>query len=170
MDAALTGPHQLDRSEAVTVLGVSKIQTSQVQGHQLLFKMYFLQVSENTVDRVGMMASQMEAREVNRKVERGRQLGRSSRVDERTRLGMSNGTRRPNNLSQHTAHERSHQRSHSAQSVTSSPEKTGVAGVKDGTARHLASQFDAYSKLGDRRSDGSHITSSQSDKWLKQVL
>ena len=27
-----------------------------------------------------------------------------------------------------------------------------------------------YSKLGDRRSDGSHITLSQSDKWLKQVI
>ena len=27
-----------------------------------------------------------------------------------------------------------------------------------------------YSKLGDRRSDGSHITLSQSDKWLKQVF
>ena len=27
----------------------------------------------------------------------------------------------------------------------------------------------AYAKLGDRRSDGTHISNSQSDKWLKQV-
>ena len=43
------------------------------------------------------------------------------------------------------------------------------AGVKDGVARHLKTQFEAFSKLGDRRSDGSHVTCSQSDKWLKQV-
>lgn len=41
---------------------------------------------------------------------------------------------------------------------------------RDGVMRHLKSQFQSYSKLGDRRSDGSHISCSQSDKWLKQVL
>ena len=40
---------------------------------------------------------------------------------------------------------------------------------KDGILRHLRSQFQSYSRLGDRRSDGSHITMGQSDKWLKQV-
>ena len=40
---------------------------------------------------------------------------------------------------------------------------------KDGILRHLRGQFQSYSKLGDRRSDGSHITMGQSDKWLKQV-
>ena len=40
---------------------------------------------------------------------------------------------------------------------------------KDGIQRHLRSQFQSYSRLGDRRSDGSHITIGQSDKWLKQV-
>ena len=40
---------------------------------------------------------------------------------------------------------------------------------RDGVVRHLKSQFQSYSKLGDRRSDGSHISCSQSDKWLKQV-
>ena len=39
----------------------------------------------------------------------------------------------------------------------------------DGVLRHLRSQFQSYSKLGDRRSDGSHISCSQSDKWLKQA-
>ena len=41
--------------------------------------------------------------------------------------------------------------------------------IKDGILRHLKGQFQSYSKLGDRRSDGSHITMGQSDKWLKQV-
>ena len=41
---------------------------------------------------------------------------------------------------------------------------------RDGVMRHLKSQFQSYSKLGDRRSDGSHISCSQSDKWLKQVF
>ena len=41
---------------------------------------------------------------------------------------------------------------------------------KDGILRHLRGQFQSYSKLGDRKSDGSHITMGQSDKWLKQVL
>ena len=40
---------------------------------------------------------------------------------------------------------------------------------KDGILRHLRGQFQSYSRLGDRRSDGSHITMGQSDKWLKQV-
>ena len=39
----------------------------------------------------------------------------------------------------------------------------------DGVLRHLKSQFQSYSGLGDRRSDGSHISCSQSDKWLKQA-
>ena len=40
---------------------------------------------------------------------------------------------------------------------------------RDGVLRHLKGQFQSYSRLGDRRSDGSHITNGQSDKWLKQV-
>ena len=35
-----------------------------------------------------MLAREMEVKEVNRKVERGRQLGRSSRVDESTQQEM----------------------------------------------------------------------------------
>ena len=35
-----------------------------------------------------MLAREMEVKEVNRKVERGRQLGRSSRVDESTQPEM----------------------------------------------------------------------------------
>ena len=107
-----------------------------------------------------MLAREMEVKEVNRKVERGRQLGRSSRVDESTQQEMY----RASHLSQQSAHDRSHQRSHSAQQHT-----RDNAGVKDGVARHLKTQFEAFSKLGDRRSDGSHVTCSQSDKWLKQV-
>ena len=127
-----------------------------------------------------MLASQVQAGEVNKRTERGRQAGKPVRVESNTPR-VSNGTsrsnnhtahQRSNNLGHHTAHERSHQRSSSAQPVLSSPrqEKTDVADVKDGIARHLKNQFDDYSKLGDRRSDGSHITCSQSDKWLKQVL
>ena len=41
--------------------------------------------------------------------------------------------------------------------------------ARDGVMRHLKDQFHSYSRLGDRRSDGSHISCSQSDKWLKQV-
>ena len=107
-----------------------------------------------------MLAREMEVKEVNRKVERGRQLGRSSRVDESTQQEMY----QPSHLTQQSAHDRSHQRSHSAQQ-----HMRDNAGVKDGVARHLKTQFEAFSKLGDRRSDGSHVTCSQSDKWLKQV-
>ena len=41
--------------------------------------------------------------------------------------------------------------------------------MKDSVVHHLHRQFQSYSRLGDRKSDGSHISCSQSDKWLKQV-
>ena len=103
-----------------------------------------------------MLAREMAVKDVDRKVDRGRQLGRSSRVDESTQQEMYRASQ--------SAHYSSHQRSHSPQQ-----HMRESAGVKDGIARHLKTQFEAFSKLGDRRSDGSHVTCSQSDKWLKQV-
>jgi len=34
---------------------------------------------------------------------------------------------------------------------------------------NLREQFKAFSKFGDTKSDGKHITLSQSDKWMKQA-
>ena len=117
-----------------------------------------------------MLAGEMEAREGDRKAERGRQKGRSSRLNETTQ----HMPKQLKNLTPKSAHERSVQRSHSAQSdgTTRNPKPempAGVLGVKDGIGRHLKTQFETFSKLGDRRSDGAHISCSQSDKWLKQV-
>ena len=41
--------------------------------------------------------------------------------------------------------------------------------VGESVVHHLHRQFQSYSRLGDRKSDGSHISCSQSDKWLKQA-
>jgi p25-alpha len=35
-------------------------------------------------------------------------------------------------------------------------------------AGNFKAQFQAFSKFGDTKSDGKHITLSQSDKWMKQ--
>lgn len=38
-----------------------------------------------------------------------------------------------------------------------------------GTKPGFKDQFKAFSKFGDTKSDGKHITLSQSDKWMKQA-
>lgn len=45
---------------------------------------------------------------------------------------------------------------------------TGGTGGGAGTGSFIAS-FKAFSKFGDIKSDGKHITLSQSDKWMKQA-
>ncbi|OXU19725.1 hypothetical protein TSAR_004953, partial [Trichomalopsis sarcophagae] len=45
---------------------------------------------------------------------------------------------------------------------------TGGTGGGAGTGSFIAS-FKAFSKFGDTKSDGKHITLSQSDKWMKQA-
>ena len=104
-----------------------------------------------------MLAKEMETREVNTKTERAREGRRPSRTDEHSRRNI---------IKQQPAHKRSHQRLETERQPK--PDRAGP-GVKDGIGRHLRAQFEAFSKLGDRRSDGAHISCSQSDKWLKQV-
>ncbi|XP_023320703.1 nucleolin isoform X2 [Eurytemora carolleeae] len=41
--------------------------------------------------------------------------------------------------------------------------------AKTGVLHHLRDQFKIFSRLGDRRGKGKHITLTQSDKWLKQA-
>lgn len=40
---------------------------------------------------------------------------------------------------------------------------------KFGTTQAFKDQFKAFSKFGDTKSDGKHMTLSQSDKWMKQA-
>ena len=42
-------------------------------------------------------------------------------------------------------------------------------GQKFGITQGFKDQFKAFSKFGDTKSDGKHITLSQSDKWMKQA-
>ena len=63
---------------------------------------------------------------------------------------------------------RTRKRSQSAQPEGLGQQEAG-GDVKDSVVHHLHRQFQSYSRLGDRKSDGSHISCSQSDKWLKQV-
>lgn len=42
-------------------------------------------------------------------------------------------------------------------------------GKKFGTSQAFKDQFKAFSKFGDTKSDGKHVTLSQSDKWMKQA-
>lgn len=141
VDAAVQGPNALEASEAVAVLGVS----------------------ESTVGKVRKLAEDVEAlraEEAEEKKEREKRKARSSRKVENKKETSTSSLPL-------SAHERSHQRSRSAQPLHR--HRGEKAAGKDGIARHLLDQFQEYSKLGDRRSDGSHITLSQSDKWLKQA-
>jgi p25-alpha len=42
------------------------------------------------------------------------------------------------------------------------------AGSPTPSTGNFKSQFQAFSKFGDTKSDGKHLTLSQSDKWMKQ--
>lgn len=58
-----------------------------------------------------------------------------------------------------------------AESSESTPPTSGrdsVAGT-GGSSSDFKEQFKAFSKFGDSKSDGKHITLSQSDKWMKQA-
>ncbi|KAI4471358.1 p25 alpha-related [Holotrichia oblita] len=51
----------------------------------------------------------------------------------------------------------------------SSPSPTPTTPTKSSGASTFEDQFKSFSKFGDPKSDGKHITLSQSDKWMKQA-
>jgi p25-alpha len=59
----------------------------------------------------------------------------------------------------------------SEMSITSQePAQNGSAPKpEESSAASFTEQFKAFSKFGDVKSDGKHITLSQSDKWMKQA-
>lgn len=64
----------------------------------------------------------------------------------------------------------------SALKIDAGPEGTGSSGPASpaspaaaGAAGSFSASFKAFSKFGDPKSDGKHITLSQSDKWMKQA-
>ena len=51
----------------------------------------------------------------------------------------------------------------------SKPEAEQAVEAKPVNVAKFKEQFKAFSKFGDTKSDGKHITLSQSDKWMKQA-
>lgn len=49
------------------------------------------------------------------------------------------------------------------------PEGSSTPEVIKAPMQSFRAQFKAFSKFGDTKSDGKHITLSQSDKWMKQA-
>ncbi|KAJ8865989.1 hypothetical protein PR048_033513 [Dryococelus australis] len=45
----------------------------------------------------------------------------------------------------------------------------GTPGSEKASSPSFKAQFRAFSKFGDSKSDGKHMTLSQSDKWMKQA-
>ncbi|KAK6630862.1 hypothetical protein RUM44_003032 [Polyplax serrata] len=56
-----------------------------------------------------------------------------------------------------------------AESPSTTSEKENESKTKFGTSQAFKDQFKAFSKFGDTKSDGKHMTLSQSDKWMKQA-
>jgi hypothetical protein len=52
---------------------------------------------------------------------------------------------------------------------TEAKDSTATASSPPPGAGNFKTQFQAFSKFGDTKSDGKHITLSQSDKWMKQA-
>jgi len=149
VDAVLSGPQEINSDDLVDILGVS----------------------HNTLARVRRLGERVEneARNAVAQV-------RSRRASGQTPAGYlsapegSRTSRRRSSVTAPTTSRRSSKRSVSAQPLARDEEVDYVdLDARDGVMRHLKDQFHSYSRLGDRRSDGSHISCSQSDKWLKQA-
>ena len=55
------------------------------------------------------------------------------------------------------------------QDVSKSPVPEDAASANGQSTGNFKDSFKAFSKFGDIKSDGKHITLSQSDKWMKQA-
>jgi len=143
LDVAVNGPYLVEEQDAMIVLGVSENKMKKVKNIKIDTEPDFLTVpdSSSSRSRVAIKANDNQL------------LRKNSET----------------NLKFGSAHRRSHQRAHSANTLLFNSDKKRDLSSMDGFAKRLREQFQNYSRHGDRKSDGQHITLSQSDKWLKQA-
>jgi len=150
VDAVLSGPQEINQDDLVEILGVS----------------------HNTLARVRRLGERVEneARSVADAQVRSRRASGQTPAGYLSNPEGGRTSRRRSSAAAPTNSRRSSKRSVSAQPLAKEEEVDYVdLDARDGVMRHLKDQFHSYSRLGDRRSDGSHISCSQSDKWLKRL-